>query len=326
MAAKIISERKVNTLILVHRQQLLEQWQERLMTFLGLDKKQIGVVKAGRFRLTNNLDIAMMQSIIKQGEVSEILENYGQIIVDECHHVSAFSFEKILKYAKAKYVMGLTATPYRKDGRQPIIFMQCGPIRYQTTGHKDKNDFLLTVEAHHTSFEAIGENINSLYQLLVEDEARNQLILNDIINAYSRGRYPLVLTERKQHLEWFNTKLHERGIKNVFMLQGGMKKKDLDAASLELKNAKQNRIILATGRFAGEGFDDPKLDTLFLTLPISWHGTLQQYVGRLHRNLGVKTEIIVHDYVDSQSPVLLRMYRKRYKKYYLMGYVVNDKL
>lgn len=324
VAARIIAERKVSTLILVHRQQLLEQWQERLQTFLNLDKSQIGVVKSGKFKLGQLIDIAMMQSLIKRGKVSDILANYGQVIVDECHHVSAFSFEEILKHAKAKYVLGLTATPFRKDGHHPIIFMQCGPVRFQTAQKSCMHDLPFKVKVNHTSFLGKADNISTLYQMLVEDETRNKLILTDLINAYNRGECPLLLTERKQHLEWFSNALKAHNINDVFLLQGGMKKAQQKMTFEKLKTLDDNRIILATGRFIGEGFDDPRLDALFLALPISWHGTLQQYVGRLHRNLSNKSKVVVYDYVDSNSPVLLRMYQKRLKKYQTMGYEIES--
>lgn len=328
VAASMIASRKTNTLILVHRQQLLEQWQERLMTFLGLEKKQIGVVKSGKFKLTNSIDIAMMQSLVKEGKVADEVSQYGHVIVDECHHLSAFSFEQLLKRVKAKYVLGLTATPYRKDGHHPIIFMQCGPIRFQTTT-KIESDFeklTLAVYIRQTAFKQIEENnhISQLYQQLVEDQVRNQFILQDLIKVFNAGHNPLLLTERTQHLDWFTEQLNVAGVNEIYVLKGGMRKKSREEVIKKLNENQTNRILLATGRYIGEGFDDPKLDILFLALPISWHGTLQQYVGRLHRLHHQKQAIKVYDYVDSHSPVLLRMYKKRVKKYKAMGYSVCE--
>jgi superfamily II DNA or RNA helicase len=326
LAAYMIAARKTNTLILVHREQLLEQWKERLAVVLNLSKEQIGSVKGGKFKLTNYVDIALMQSLVKQGEVSEYVSQYGHVIVDECHHVSAFSFEAILKCVKAKYVLGLTATPFRKDGHHPIIFMQCGPIRFEAKRRSEFNSISLSVYCRTTSFMPGEYNgvFSELYQQLLDNHDRNKLILQDIISSVNQGRNPLLLTERTQHLQWFQEQLKIAGIDNVYVLQGGMRKKDRESVMLSLNDSQGNRVLLATGRYVGEGFDDSKLDTLFLALPISWHGTLQQYVGRLHRTHAQKQSICVYDYVDVNSPILYRMYQKRLKKYKLMGYTVYE--
>jgi len=326
LAAYVIASRQTNTLILVHREQLLEQWKERLMGFLDLGKDQIGSVKGGKFKLTNYIDIAMMQSLVKQGDVSEHVSQYGQVIVDECHHISAFSFESVLKCVKAKYVLGLTATPFRKDGHHPIIFMQCGPVRFQAKNSSEFNALSLEVYCKPTSFipNEYNGNFSELYQQLVDHPDRNDIILNDVINAFKQGRNPLLLTERTQHLQWFQEKLIAAGISNVYVLKGGMRKKDRENVINSLKQNDGNRILLATGCYIGEGFDDSKPDSLFLALPISWHGTLQQYVGRLHRMNAEKKAICVYDYVDVNSAVLLKMYQKRVKKYKLMGYTIHD--
>lgn len=329
VAAKIIAERKVNTLILVHRQQLLEQWRERLSTFLDIPTKSIGVIGGGRNKLTGNIDIGMLQSLSKQGTVLEEITEYGQIIVDECHHLSAFSFEQVLKKAKAHYVLGLTATPIRKDGHHPIILMQCGQIRYRVSSKNQIEDSAMryTVKPQYTNFSindfSAKPEMNGLYQALLEDEERNEKIFDDILTALENKRAPLLLTERKQHLDWFANKLSKHA-KNIFVLQGGMKRKEREKIFQELNNLPESeeRLILATGRYIGEGFDDSKLDTLFLALPISWQGTLQQYVGRLHRNHKGKKDVIVYDYVDSKVSVLAKMYQKRLKKYQAMGYII----
>ena len=324
VAAKMIAERKTNTLILVHRQQLLEQWQERLMSFLGLDKKQIGVVKSGKFKLTKHIDIAMLQSLAKQGEVVTEVSHYGHVVVDECHHLSAFSFEQVLRQVKAKYVLGLTATPYRKDGHHPIIFMQCGPIRFQTS-KKVQLEQNLTVYSKQVMLQRNqdADGITALYQSLMEDEVRNQFIFEELIKAYWLGRYPLLLTSRKKQLDWFEGKLSEAKICEVYVLKGGMCKKSKETIMRAIEKNTSNRILLATGSYIGEGFDDPKLDTLFLALPISWHGTLQQYLGRLHRAHRDKQDIQVYDYVDVYSPICMRMYQKRVKKYKALGYQIE---
>lgn len=332
IAANIISERKINTLILVHRQQLLDQWRERLSMFLDVPKKTIGILGGGRNKLTGNIDIAMLQTISKQGEVMEEMANYGQIIVDECHHLSAFTFEQVLKKAKAYYVLGLTATPIRKDGHHPIILMQCGPIRHKVSSKSqiEASQIQHKVCIQTTSFSlpdfGMMLPMNDVYSALVNHEGRNEQIFNDVLLALENKRVPLLLTERTQHLEWFSNRF-SKFVKHVFVLQGGMKKSQREEIFRLLAELPDNedRLILATGKYLGEGFDDPRLDTLFLALPISWQGTLQQYVGRLHRIHEGKNDVIVYDYVDNQVPVLAKMYQKRMKKYRTMGYVLDVK-
>lgn len=326
IAASVIAKRKVSTLILVHRQQLLTQWQERLSEFLKMETKP-GLIGGGKFKPSFKVDVAMMQSLVKEGQVKDEIAQYGQIIVDECHHLSAFSFEQVLKKAKAKYVLGLTATPFRKDGHQPIIFMQCGPIRHQVHT-KDtilEHEYQCAVQTQITEFSSDlpSQSFSEIYRVLAEDQARNHLILKDLLEAYQSGRYPLLLTSRRQHLDWFEAELKNLGINNVFIFTGGRSKKTNTAMMKELSESQDNRIILATGQYIGEGFDDPKLDTLILALPISWHGTLQQYVGRLHRQYQDKKKITVCDYIDQNSAVLMSMYQKRLKKYRSMGYQVQ---
>lgn len=331
VAAKMIAERKTSTLILVHRQQLLEQWRERLSVFLDVPIKGIGVIGGGRNKPTGIIDVGMLQSLSRQGVVDEVITEYGQIIVDECHHLSAFSFEQVLKKAKAHYVLGLTATPIRKDGHHPIILMQCGQIRYRVSSKAQisLNQMQHGVRIKHTNFR-LPDNysnlkITDIYAALTIDEDRNEQIFNDVLSALEEKRTPLLLTERTQHLDWFYNRFM-KFVKHVFVLQGGMKRSERESILKALTELPENeeRLIIATGRYIGEGFDDSRLDTLFLALPISWQGTLQQYVGRLHRIHEGKRDVIVYDYVDYQVPVLAKMYQKRLRKYHAMGYLVND--
>ena len=318
VAARLIALRRVNTLVLVHRRQLMDQWRERLALFLGLTVKDIGQMGGGKNTQTGRLDVAVIQSMIRKGEVKDIVAEYGQVIVDECHHVSAFSFERVLKKVKAKYVVGLTATPVRKDGHHPIILMQCGPIRFNVSSKKQASASALQYEVtpRLTEFTVPPEwneiGIQDIYTALVHDDQRSDLIVADVVGAIEDGRFPLLLTERTDHLELLFEKLARR-VPNIFVMKGGMGKKQRDATAREISAVPdgQPRIILATGRYIGEGFDDARLDTLFLAMPISWRGTLQQYVGRLHRLHADKRIVRVYDYVDTSVPVLNRMYEKR---------------
>jgi superfamily II DNA or RNA helicase len=329
VAAQLIATRKVNTLVLVHRRHLMDQWRERLALFLGLSSKEIGQIGGGKTTRTGLLDVAVIQSLIRKGEVKDIVAEYGQVIVDECHHVSAFSFERVLKKVKARYVVGLTATPVRKDGHHPIILMQCGPIRFNVSSKKQAaaSAFQYEVIPKSTEFtvppEWNGIGIQAIYTALVNDERRTDLIVTDVVSAIEDGRFPLLLTERTDHLQLLLEKLARR-VPNVFVMKGGMGKKQRDALASEISAVPedQQRVIIATGRYIGEGFDDARLDTLFLAMPISWRGTLQQYVGRLHRLHENKHVVRVYDYVDASVPVLNRMYEKRLKAYKAVGYSV----
>lgn len=327
LAARLIAERKVNTLVLVHRRSILDQWRERLAAFLGMPLKEIGVFSGEKKKPRGQVDVALIQSLCRKGEVHDLVADYGQLIIDECHHIPAFTFEQVIRQAKAKYVLGLTATPIRKDGHHPIIIMQCGPIRVRIHS-KDvagQSRFRHVVFARETQFvssvETENPDIASLYGQIANDPHRNTMIIEDVVAATRAGRSSLVLTERREHIEYLARELQKR-VRHVIVLQGGMGRKQRAAVDEQLKTLPpdEDRVIVATGRYAGEGFDDARLDTLFLAMPIAWRGTLQQYVGRLHRTHEGKREVQVYDYVDTRVPVFARMFSKRMKGYRAMGY------
>ena len=331
VAAWLIAERKVSTLVLVHRQQLLDQWRERLMMFLELPPTSVGQIGGGKRDRSGRVDVALLQSLHRKGEVKDCVAEYGQVIVDECHHISAFTFEQVMRQIKAKYVVGLTATPTRKDGHHPIIFMQCGPVRFSLSarGMTESTPFEHFVIPRQTDFRMAPNltdvTIHDVYTALVRDRARNEMIVEDLVRAVESGHSPLLLTGRTEHLKYFETKL-TGVVKNVFVLKGGMGTKQRRAATEALASVGETdqRVILATGSYIGEGFDDARLDTLFLTMPISWKGTLQQYVGRLHRLHDNKRVVRVYDYVDAEVPMLARMYERRLKGYSAIGYRVQE--
>lgn len=323
-AATMIARRKVSTLILVHRTELLTQWKERMATFLDLPKRLPGALGGGKNNLSGEIDIAVMQSLPKREDIHEILDSYGQIIIDECHHISAFSFETILKQAKAKFILGLTATPVRRDGHHPIIFMQCGPIRHTAAQPKNLPTELEVwpqyIPAPNCPHDA---EIQDVFKALVNDVKRTQKIARDIVNAYQEGRKVLVITERTEHLNLLQTCLAE-AVSRCYVLHGRLSKKQRAATfdSLSELDEKAPRVLLATGRFIGEGFDHPPLDTLVLAMPISWKGTLQQYAGRLHREHSEKRDVRIYDYIERDQPKLARMWDKRERGYRAMGYKV----
>jgi superfamily II DNA or RNA helicase/very-short-patch-repair endonuclease len=330
VAAWLIAKRGVNTLVLVHRRQLQQQWIERLSTFLGMPVRVIGRIGGGRNKPTGLLDVGVTQSLIRNGVVDDLVGNYGHLIVDECHHLSAQSFEQVARQAKAKFVTGLSATVMRKDGHHPIIFMQCGPVRYRANSKERvaAHPFKHTVMVRPTDFRPlrpanpnVRQQFHELYEELIADEERNQLICHDLIQTLREGRSPLVLTERNEHLNSLTKQLAPE-VRHLAVLRGGMRKKELDAISARLAAIPPDeaRVILATGRYVGEGFDDARLDTLFLTLPVSWHGTIAQYVGRLHRLYDGKREVRVYDYADLNVPMLARMFDRRGRGYEAIGY------
>ena len=330
VAARMIAQRGRNTLVVVHRQQLLEQWLERLATFLDVDADDLGRVGGGKRKPSNIIDVALIQSLVRRGEVDDLVAGYGHLIVDECHHLSAVSFEAVARASAAKFVLGLTATVTRKDGHHPIVLMQCGPVRHRVAARKqaDERPFRHRVEPRYTDFampprDDRGERvpIHQIYKAIAEDEDRNDLIFDDVIAALEAKRSPLVLTERRDHLKDLAGRF-EGFAKNVVVLRGGMGKRQLQAALGRLASIPddEERLLVATGRYLGEGFDDHRLDTLFLTMPISWKGTLAQYVGRLHRLHHGKAEVVVYDYVDRFVPTLTRMAERRFRGYRALGY------
>lgn len=333
IGAWLIAHQKVNTLVILHRRQLMDQWVDSLQSFLGLPKKEIGQIGGGKHKITGVVDVAMIQSLVDKGTVNDLVGSYGQIIVDECHHISAVSFEQVIQAAKARYITGLSATVTRQDGHHPIIFMQCGPVRYRVDDRQQAASRLFDhkVIVRNTEFRLPVQSddkpqpgIQEVYGMLAMDPVRNQMIIDDVVESVQAGRSPVLLTERREHLAYFADALAGK-VRNIIVLSGGMGRKQRGLLMDQLKNIQENdeRLIIATGRYLGEGFDDARLDTLFLTLPIAWRGTVAQYAGRLHRNYEQKSEVIIYDYVDSQVPVLAGMFAKRKKGYKAIGYVVG---
>ena len=332
VAASLITARKTNTLVLVHRRQLMDQWIARLGAFLDLPASAIGRIGDGRREPGGTVDVAVIQSLVRGRKVDDIIADYGHLVVDECHHVSAVSFEAVTRRAKARYVLGLSATVTRKDGHHPIVFMQCGPVRYRVSAkdQADRRPFRHRAVLRPTSFrmpdDRDGERlpIQRVYAALAADEDRNALIFDDVLEALQAGRSPIVLTERKDHAQRLLDRL-DPFAKNVFLLHGGMgtRQRGEMARRIEAIPETEERVLIATGRYAGEGFDDARLDMLLLAMPISWRGTLAQYVGRLHRLHPEKRDVVVYDYVDEAVPVLRRMGDKRVRGYRSLGYSIE---
>ncbi|MFN8847555.1 MAG: TOTE conflict system archaeo-eukaryotic primase domain-containing protein [Bdellovibrionales bacterium] len=333
MGCNIIAKRKVSTLILVHRMPLLEQWKMQISTFLGIEIKKIGTLGGQKKKQTGEIDIGMLQTLANLEDPEEALAGYGQIIIDECHHIPAVSFEAILKKCSPRYVLGLTATPYRKDGHQAIIHMQCGPVRHEIK-HVDGPILNKKVIVRETTFkmpEELGQQpaIHLVWENLVVDRARLDLVAQDLRNSLMEKRFPLIISERKEHLEMlaqvFKEKLSDLNAR-AFTLTGGLGKKTRAAILNDLNSTLKTETrpyILATGSFIGEGFDMPELDTLIIAMPVSFKGKLIQYAGRLHRVSAEKKDVIIYDYLDSSSALTVSMFRKRLAAYKTMGYQIH---
>jgi superfamily II DNA or RNA helicase/very-short-patch-repair endonuclease len=332
IGAWLIAHRGVSTLILVNRRQLLEQWLDRLSSFLEIPRKEIGQIGGGRRKPNGKLDVALVQSLVRKETVNDCVGDYGFLLVDECHHVPSRSFELLAKRAKARYVTGLSATVTRKDGHHPIIFMQCGPVRYRVDAKAQAamRPFVHNVIVRPTGFrsgraeeEDRRMEFQALSSDLIVDKARNEQICNDVVAAVAEGRSPVVLTERTEHLDLLAEALSSK-VPNLIVLQGGMGKKQLTSAMNRLAAVPESepRVLLATGKYLGEGFDDSRLDTMFLTSPVSWRGTIAQYAGRLHRLHDGKREVRVYDYADLDVPMLARMFDRRCQGYEAVGYSI----
>lgn len=340
-AIGLIAHYRVSALILVHTKALLDQWKQKLEEFLNINHEpKVIIPKRGRRKkwspigtlsstgesLHGIIDIALLQSCVTDGEVKPFVKDYGMVIVDECHHVSAVNFERVLKAVRAARVYGLTATPIRKDGHQPIIFMQCGPIRYTADSRQQMQNqtFTRLLVPRFTAYRCVIEGnppFTSVIAQLAEDEYRNRLIVNDVRNALKEGRSPIVLTSLTSHVATIADLLRPV-CPNVITLVGSESTKEKRAKMNQLQSitADEAMVIVATGKYIGEGFDMPRLDTLFLALPVSWKGVVAQYAGRLHRDHEGKSEVRIYDYIDINVPVCEAMYRRRLKGYASIGY------
>jgi len=309
VASAIIAKRAVNTLILIHKTTLLEQWAERLSEYFSVDIKTIGMLGKGKKRITSNIDIATLQSLRNR---PEMIENYTQIIVDEVHHIPAVSFEVPLKRFRGKYIIGLSATPKRKDGMQPIMFMLCGEIAHEVKAKKRQIHQLKTVN---TSFDTFQDNFAEILNEIMEDEDRNILIIEEITKL--KDRKVLVLSERIEHLNMLYHHLDTKKI-NALLLHGGLSNKIQKEA---LKDAQNYSIILSTSSYVGEGLDFPHLDAIVFTMPISYIGRMVQYLGRVGRR---GQACLAIDFVDINVTMLKSSFAKRLRGYKEMGYGVRD--
>lgn len=332
MACKLIADRKVSTLILVHRQPLLDQWKERISSFLKIPIKEIGTLSGSKKKMTGIVDVGMLQSISRIEDLSEISEKYSQIIIDECHHIPATSFESILKQLPARYVLGLSATPYRKDGLEKIMFLQCGPVRHEIQS-SEVSELPKEVSIYETSFafpDDLGRQppYHILIHHLVQNESRNHLIATKVAEVLEQNRFPLLVSDRKDHLEILEQLVKKMSPDvGIVVLEGTLTNKQRRgslAQIAELRLNKKKVLLMATASLIGEGFDLPELDTLIFSTPLSFEGRLIQYAGRIHRESEDKKSAQIIDFVDSYSAMFLKMYRSRVSTYRKMGYRIHE--
>ncbi len=325
IACAVIAHHKFPTLVIVDRQPLVEQWRDRLTEHLELDERQIGQIGGGRRKAKGLVDIATAQSLARREDLSELGSRYGLVVVDECHHVPAVTFERCVRQLPVRRWLGLTATPYRRDGLQGLIAMYCGPIRHRFGARADTTSTArLELVVHgtgHSIPDPEGVGIQDVFRSIVEDHDRTVQVCDDIFAAVGEGRNCLVLTQWTEHVESIANALRALGL-DPFVLYGGMPKKQRTAVVERLNSGSPGRglLLVATGSLLGEGFDCPPLDTLFLAFPLAFKGRLVQYVGRVLRPLEEKTSIEVHDYVDFDVPVLARMHGKRLAAYASLGF------
>ncbi|HUF99215.1 MAG TPA: DEAD/DEAH box helicase family protein [Ilumatobacter sp.] len=323
LACALIAHHGQRTLVLVDRKPLFEQWRARLIEFLGLKADQIGSIGGGNNEPSGFVDVAMIQSVARLDQPAVVFAKYGLVVVDECHHLPAVTFELTVRHAATRRWLGLTATPYRRDGLEGIITLQCGPVRHEIRS-SDIGDAALVQRhlfIHKTSFEIDDDlGIQAIFRELAEDGIRTQQICADIHASVNEGRRCLVLTQRTQHIDAITDCLEEMGTL-AHVLRGGLGKRARQTVADAIDNDNGTGIaLIATGSYVGEGFDWPELDTLFLAFPIAFKGRVVQYVGRLLRTRVGKNDVELHDYVDERVPVLARMHNKRLRPYASLGF------
>jgi superfamily II DNA or RNA helicase len=331
MACALIAERAVPTVILVNRAELLVQWRERLTQFLSIDEKQIGQLGAGRRKRKGVIDLIMMQTIAHRNGDPTILNEYGQIVIDECHAIAAPAVEAALRQANTSRWLGMTATPYRSDKMDGLITMQCGPIRHTMSTERDVDRMLRIHATDFTTDEpgTDGPSIQAIYTELAHDTARNALIANEIAAAIAEERRCLVLTNRLDHLEALTEELERCVDVPVLSLHGRLtptERRRIRARLAEIVSGGAPFVLVAIDKVAGEGLDLPTLDTLFLAVPISFKGKVVQQLGRITRGSGANGRVaaVVHDFRDAKVPLFDRMYARRTRVMRKEGFRVQE--
>ena len=351
VSSAIIAQKKINTLIILESSALIEQWKEALEKFLNINeglptyetktgrvrkrKSLIGTLQGAHDSMTGIIDIAMAGSLCKKGKYHKMMNEYGLVLIDECHHSASETIANVLKEVKAKYVYGVTATPKRGDGLEKINFMLIGPIRYSYTAKEKAKEqgiqhlvyprFTRTVPPRGVITDKMHPN--EAYEIIHNNDVRDEQIIEDVKNCVAAGRTPVVLSRYKDHSEKFYERLKSYA-DHVFLMTGNNSKKEHRKILEQMHQVDKNEslILIATGSLVGEGFDFPRLDTLFMATPVSFRGVVEQYAGRLNRDYAGKENVIIYDYVDNHIPMFNNMYMKRLKAYKQIGYEFGDGL
>ena len=345
VSSALIAQKKVNTLIILESSALIEQWKEALEKFLNINeglptyetktgrvrkrKSLIGTLQGAHDTMTGIIDIAMAGSLCKKGEYHKMMNEYGLVLIDECHHSASETIANVLKEVKAKYVYGVTATPKRGDGLEKINYMLIGPIRYSYTAKEKAKErgiqhlvyprFTRTVLPKGVITDKMHPN--EAYEIIHNNDVRDEQIIEDVKNCVAAGRTPVVLSRYKDHSEKLYESLKSHA-DHVFLMTGNNSKKEHKKILEQMHQVDKNEslILIATGSLVGEGFDFPRLDTLFMATPVSFRGVAEQYAGRLNRDYEGKENVIIYDYVDNHIPMFDNMYVKRLKAYKQIGY------
>lgn len=344
VGAYLVAERKVNTLVLVHNTEIMKNWVEDFEKFLLIEeelpqyttpkgrtktrKSAVGRLSASHNSVTGIIDIVMISSLGKKGDINDMVKNYGMVIMDECHHGASQTAEEVLNEVNARYVYGLTATPKRDDGQEKKIFMQFGPVRYRYTA-RDRaqkqgiGHFVYPRFTHLTHVDGAAMKINDANRLVIQSRPRNQQIIDDVTDCLAKKRTPLVLTKSREHAAFLHEHLQDK-TDHIFLLHGGRSEKESSLIRQQMKAVPEDEtiVLVATGQYIGEGFNYPRLDTMMLAMPVAWQGNVEQYSGRLHRDYEAKKDVIIYDYVDAHIKVLEGMYHKRLRTYKKMGYEI----
>ena len=351
VSSAIIAQKKINTLIILESSALIEQWKEALEKFLNINeglpayetktgrvrkrKSLIGTLQGAHDSMTGIIDIAMAGSLCKNGKYHKMMNEYGLVLIDECHHSASETIANVLKEVKAKYVYGVTATPKRGDGLEKINYMLIGPIRYSYTAKEKAKEqgiqhlvyprFTMTVPPRGVITDKMHPN--EAYEIIHNNDVRDEQIIEDVKNCVAAGRTPVVLSRYKDHSEKFYERLKNYA-DHVFLMTGNNSKKEHRKILEQMHQVDKNEslILIATGSLVGEGFDFPRLDTLFMATPVSFRGVVEQYAGRLNRDYAGKENVIIYDYVDNHIPMFNNMYMKRLKAYKQIGYEFGDGL
>lgn len=338
----LISERKVNTLILIQSKELLEQWVDELNKFLIIDEEPpiyktksgrekrresvIGILHGSKNTLTGIIDVAMVGSVYSKGKFNDRINSYGMVLMDECHHCGSNTSVEVMQKVNARYVYGVSATPNRSDNLDKIIYMLLGPVRHRYTakeraieqriGHYVYPRYTRVIDTDESR-----SDINEAYSLISSSRARNDMILEYTIACVKKGRTPVILARYKEQAKYLYDHL-QMDADHVLILYGDNSDKENSHIRQQLKEISRNQslILVAAGQKIGEGFDYPRLDTLMLAAPVSFSGRLEQYLGRLNRDYEGKSEVIVYDYIDSHIRTFDNMYAKRLRTYKRTGF------